>query len=266
MALAGVVALVAAASLSACAPMESSRPASTAPPTVERTAPATPPLDKSSFHLVFHEDFDGESLDHSKWIPQLAWGKVNGEEQQYYDPSALKVSDGMLTITASKQPAGGKPYMSGAIASFEHHEIKYGYVEMRAQVPKGQGLWPSFWMLSTNLKDPTEIDIAEFKGQNPHAVQTTLHWGMGANFKHSSTYTGPDFSAGFHTYGIDWQPDRIVWYVDGIERFRATDHIPDIPMYIIANLSVGGRYPGPPDATTPTKAEYKIDYIRVYEH
>lgn len=215
---------------------------------------------------MFHEEFDGESLDRSKWIPHLAWGRVNGEEQQYYDPSALNFSDGMLRITASEEPAGGKPYTSGAIASFEHYEIKYGYVEMRAQVPKGQGLWPAFWMLSTNLKDPTEIDIAEFKGQNPHRVLTSLHWGLGPNSNHTSTYTGADYSAGFHTYAVDWRPDRVVWYVDGMERHRVTDHIPDVPMYLIANLSVGGRYPGPPDATTPDKAEYKIDYIRVYKH
>lgn len=270
--MAAVVALAAALVVS-CAPMEPVHP--TATEAVDRTTPATsstsatptpPPPDKSSLHLVFEDDFSGKTLDHSKWIPQLAWGKVNGTEQQYYDPSALDFSNGMLAITASKESAGGKPYTSGAIASYEHFDFKYGYVEMRAQVPEGQGLWPSFWMLSTNLKDPTEIDIAEFRGQNPDRVQTTLHWGMGANFKHTSWYTGPDFSAGFHTYGMDWQPDKIVWYVDGVERFRVTDHIPAVPMYLIANLSVGGVYPGPPDETTPAKASFKIDYIRVYKH
>ncbi len=78
-------------------------------------------------------------------------------------------------------------------------------------------------------------------------------------------FVGPDFTKSYHTYAVDWQPNEIVWYVDGVERFHVTENVPSVPMYILANLAVGGDWPGNPDATTPFPSYMDIDYIRVYQ-
>ena len=75
----------------------------------------------------------------------------------------------------------------------------------------------------------------------------------------------PDFSADFYTFAVDWEPGSIVWYVDGVERALTTKGVPDEPMYLIANLAVGGDWPGNPDATTVFPGYMDIDYIRVYQ-
>jgi beta-glucanase (GH16 family) len=81
-------------------------------------------------------------------------------------------------------------------------------------------------------------------------------------------WIGPDFSTDWHVFGLDWQPDVLIWYVDGVERWRYTDreYIPDRTMYILINLAVGGDWPGSPDATTPFPSFYNIDYVRVWKH
>lgn len=221
--------------------------------------------DKRDLQLVFGEEFEGDRVDPKYWNTELAWGRENNEELQYYSEDSLQVRDGMLAITARKQPSHDREYTSGVIASFDKYVYQYGYLEVRARTVKGQGLWPAFWTLSSLPKDPNEIDLIEQVGHNPYRNQMSLHWGFGSAKRHSMTYTGPDYADEFHTYAVDWTPDRMVWYVDNIERFRASDHIPSAPMYLIANLAVGGRYPGPPDETTPETATYLIDYIRVYK-
>src|SRR5690242_17978381 len=106
----------------------------------------------------------------------------------------------------------------------------------------------------------------EFLGLQPHRMYMTLHWGLRPHKgKYHQGFTGDDFSTDFHTCAVAWEPDGVVWYVDGVERFRAPDHSPAVPMYLIANLSVGGRWPGPPNDTTVFPQTYSIDYIRVYQ-
>jgi len=170
-------------------------------------------------------------------------------------------------------PAGRK-YLSGLISSLESFNFTHGYAETRAKLPAGQGLWPAFWQLTTKyVEDVPEIDIVEMLGQEPWKVTHSLHYfDISNNWELISTPTyetaGPDFSQDFHTYGVMWEPKKIVWYVDGVAVKTLTDAdgyvIPKQAMYLISNLAVGGTWPGPADASTPFPARYDIDYIKVY--
>jgi beta-glucanase (GH16 family) len=154
------------------------------------------------------------------------------------------------------------------IASFDRFYFQYGYVEIRAQVPKGQGLWPAVWLLAQGADSAEEIDIMEVLGGDPGTVHTTIHYKRPTGQKMVKGYEthGTDFSADFHTYAVDWEWDKIVWFIDGKEVFRVTDHVPHEPMYLIANLAVGGAWPGYPDQTTQFPATFRIDFIRVFTH
>lgn len=226
------------------------------------------PWAKPGWVLTFHDEFNGSSLDTSKWIDSYPHGARthNNGEQEYYSPTGYSVSGGQLHLTATRQPQGGMPYSSGMIASYSHFSQLYGWFEIRTKVPAGKGMWPAFWLLPANDTWPPEIDVLEILGNEPDKVYMTNHWGSwNDHHQHGVGWTGPDFSQGFHTFAIDWEPGLIVWYVDGIERARSTQGVPDIPMYVIANLAVGGDWPGDPDATTPFPASMDIDYIRVYK-
>ncbi len=165
-------------------------------------------------------------------------------------------------------------YLSGIITSNESFNMTHGYVEARVKLPPGRGLWPAFWLLTKHyVEDVPEIDVMEFLGQNTDTVYHTYHYFEPQNnWAKISTPTyetsHPDWTQYFHTFGMAWSPREIVWYVDGVETRRITDSeykISKQSMYILANLAVGGSWPGEPDSTTPFPAEYEIDYIRAYK-
>lgn len=217
--------------------------------------------------LVFEEEFDGQRLDTTAWRTEMAWGRYTTGELQHYDPGALRVNDGQLDIVASRKVSRDREFASGAITSLGTFEFTYGYVEMRARMPEGQGLWPALWLAAVDASSRSEIDVVEFLGHEPDTMHMALHFDdeTGEHHEPLVTYRGEDFTQGWHTYAIDWTPDAVVWYVDGVERSRQTRGVPDEPMYLIANMAVGGVWPGEPDETTEFPATYAIDHIRVYE-
>jgi beta-glucanase (GH16 family) len=229
--------------------------------------------DKPGWQLTFHDEFDGTALDGARWSKRFKWGeaRINDELQAYVD-DAFEVRDGVLAIVGSKQPGSyaGQTfaYTSGILCSA--FEQRYGYFEARLKVPAGQGMWPAFWLLHTPAaSDVNEIDIHEILGNAPTVAHMTNHWGTayapGQHFFDTSSFDGPDFSAGFHTFGLEWSPDALVWTIDGEVKKRHTgEGIPSVPMYVILNLAIGGSWPGAPDATTPFPARYQVDYVRVY--
>ena len=170
-------------------------------------------------------------------------------------------------------PADAK-YLSGVISSYDSFRFTHGYAETRVKLPYGQGLWPAFW-LSTSfyVEDVPEIDIMEFLGHDRETVYHTYHHFEplnGWNLISTPSYTAKhaDFTADWHTFGVLWDPEKIIWYVDGVETRRITSDeykIANQSMYVIANLAVGGNWPGAPDETTNFPADYELDYIRVYQ-
>lgn len=223
-------------------------------------------LDKPGWKLVFGDEFNDQYLS-TKWATQLRWGRHNPPELQYYAPDAFELQDGLLRIKAERRMVEDQNYTSGVIASFSTFNFQFGYVEMRARVPVGKGLWPAFWLLDSSESGVGEIDILEILGHEPNTVYMTLHYpdANGKSESEQGKFVGPDFSAGFHTFAVDWRKDSIVWYVDGVERYRLTKNVPQAPMYIIANLAVGGEWPGSPSVNTGFPAYFAIDYIRVYQ-
>jgi beta-glucanase (GH16 family) len=220
-------------------------------------------------HLILNEAFYGSGLNTDVWNSQFRWGTTNPPELQEYTPDALRVQPGNgIRLTANKNGSGQLPYSSGMLASYDHFYFQYGYIEIRAKVPQGKGLWPALWLLAQDPQSAEEIDLMELLGQDPHTVYTTLHYQLDNKDKgvKGASIHGPDFSQDFHIFAVDWEWDKIVWYVDGSEVFRVTDHIPHEPMYLIVNLAVGGLWPGAPDRDTPFPAHFDIDYIRVFTH
>jgi len=215
------------------------------------------------------------------------WGPdhvINGERQYYVDRinnpdfghSPFEFDGKHLTITAIKTPehlrasANWQKYLSGALTTFNKFEMKYGYVEMRAKLPKGKGLWPAFWLLhkENNGKRP-EIDVMEYIGDQPNKVYHTYHWLENWNPRRSPngmSASGPDYSQGFHTYAVKWDPGKITWYVDGKEYSSFSNgNVSSENMYLLVNLAVGGSWPGDPNGNTQFPARMKIDYIRAYK-
>jgi beta-glucanase (GH16 family) len=235
-------------------------------PPINQDVGGTPAAD-SSWHLVFDDDFHESQLDGTKWTTSLPWGRENPPELEYYSDDAVRVDPGgPLRIEADKKDVAGHAYTSGVISSLGHYSVKYGFIEIRAKLPSGAGLWPAFWLLPQSLHEVPEVDIVENLGDAPNKLWLTQHW-MEPNGKRMSAqkvYLGVDFSQAFHTYALDWEPSELVWYVDGVEQFRSDQGVPAEPMILIVNLSVGG-WVGSPNAATVFPAYLDIDYVHVYQ-
>jgi beta-glucanase (GH16 family) len=211
----------------------------------------------------FVDEFKGTELDTTRWNIDYPSGKT---ESQFYAPEMLEVSGGVLHITAEHRPQKGYTYSSGIITTQHTFAQQYGYFEMRARIPQGQGLWPAFWLLHSGPLPWTEIDIFEILGHNTSKAYFSNHWRVTTSEHQGLTQsmTGKDLSEGFHVYAVDWKPGKLVWYIDGVRQAETTEHVPAEPMFILANLAVGGKWPGYPDTTTKFPAYMDIDYIRVY--
>lgn len=235
---------------------------------------ANPP--GSGWELVFEDNFAGNKLDSKKWSTCYFWvsdggGCTNGanKELQWYQPDDVIVDNGTLRLRSQRRQMKKYEYTSGMISSHDKFSFKYGYTEMRAKMPKGKGLWTAFWLASQQKKWPPEIDILEHLGAQPRRAYMNVHYGTSRNHKYKiSNWVGSDYSAGYHTFAVQWSPEQIVWYIDGIERKRFEDvkNIPDQPMYVLANLAVGESWiKTPPDRTTPFPSNLEIDYIKVWQ-
>jgi beta-glucanase (GH16 family) len=231
------------------------------------------------WEVAFDDTFNGTEPVAGTWQTRFPWGRDRssvGELQWYVRddlPQAdfFQVADGRLRIVADRcmVPTDiGHEFCSGLISSHDSFAQEYGYFEIRARVPTGQGLWPAFWLLPLDGSQPWEIDVFEILGHDPDTVHMNVHFANENDEEgtRQGEFSGPDFSQDYHTFAIDWNVQQIIWYVDGVERHRVddVDAIPRGPFYLIANLAVGGTWPGHPDETTVFPAYFDIDYIRVY--
>jgi beta-glucanase (GH16 family) len=263
------------------------QPTATATPIPRSTTTSTPLGQTGKWKLIFHDEFNGSTLDSSKWNT-CYFNFVVGNgcdhdqgEQELYQPDEVSVNHGILDLQAEKQTVtavNGKTYHytsgmvstgPGPYSSYSKFTFKYGYVEMLAKLPSGDGLWPAFWLLPANLNWPPEIDIFEYLGKSPTSLFTYYHYSTATNSdKHvGGPQGGSDFSANWHTYAMQWAPGSITWYIDGVERYRYTNAntVASQPMYLIANLAVGGSWPGSTTASTPFPSTFQINYIRVWQ-
>ncbi len=219
---------------------------------------------KAGWYLIWHDEFETQAIDNSKWRVEDA-ALVKNDELQYYTPEDAYVDDGVLVLRSQERPMGGRQYTSGLVETVDRFSQKYGRFEIRAKLPRSKGMWPAHWLLPEDGSWPPEIDIMEMVGHNTQTIVGTLHWGKWPHNKHySGIYRGPDFSKDFHIFAIEWEPDEIRWYVDNKQYSSVKAYIPHQPFYIILNTAVGGNMPGDPDETTVFPQYHRIDYVRVY--
>jgi beta-glucanase (GH16 family) len=228
-------------------------------------------MQKDGWTLTFADEFDGQKLDSSKWTTHYFFPQIINQELQAYIPDAFVLKDGVLHIVAKNEPGvqddKTQAYTSGVMTTDGKFSQRYGYFEIRCKLARGQGFWPAFWLLADGDKWPPEIDIFENLGHESHMLHFTNHWKdeQGKVQSNSQQTSGPDYTTAFHTVAIDWEPDHIIWYVDGQEQCRVTDHIPMEKMYVLVNMAVGGTWPKSPDASTPFPSSFDVDYVRVYQ-
>lgn len=248
--------------------------------------------DLPGWRLVWADEFNlplGSPVDRSKWnVETGGWGWGNSELQLYTESTLNAVHDGRnLVITALEQRLPGARcwygpcrYTSARINTRGKFEQRYGRFEARIKLPRGEGLWPAFWMLGSNfgaVRWPIcgEIDIMEHIGREPRTVHGTIHGpGYSGGEGISKSYTlAADFADKFHVFALEWEPGALRWYVDGVHyQTRTPADLPedarwvfDQPFFIILNLAVGGGWPGAPDASTRFPQRMLVDYVRVYE-
>ncbi len=254
--------------------------------------PAALAQELPGWRLVWADEFNrpvGSPVDRSKWnLETGGWGWGNSELQYYTDSTLNAVHDGRnLVITALEQRPPGLRcwygpcrYTSARLNTRGKFEQRYGRFEARIKLPRGQGLWPAFWMLGNNfgaVRWPLcgEIDIMEQIGREPRTIHGTIHGpGYSGGEGIGKAYTLPtDFAQAFHVFALEWEPEALRWYVDGVlYQTRTPADLPegtrwvfDRPFFLILNLAVGGGWPGAPDATTRFPARMLVDYVRVYE-
>jgi beta-glucanase (GH16 family) len=246
------------------------------------------PSSDPNWELVFSDEFNGLDLNRDVWNTHYYYGRTNdgNNEDQYYTDDSVTVSNGTLKLTADQRGIYGErpipqpdgylqqpewfDYTSGMISSHDKRSFTYGYLETRVKVPAGQGLWSAFWMLPDTKTWPPEIDVMEVLGIEPTRNYMTLHY-VDPTKPHNHGYVGTssagaDFSQGFHTFAIYWSPTHITWYINNTAVLTMTEHIPQEPMYILANLAIGGNWVGPATDATPFPSTFEIDYIRMYQN
>ncbi len=254
--------------------------------TSEESAEASENIDIDGYNLLWNDEFDGEAMNEDIWNYEPHEPGWTNEELQEYTTSTdnVFVRDGKLVIKAIKND---DYYTSGKVTTQNKQDFTYGKVVVSAKVPEGQGLWPAIWMMPTDESyygqwpKCGEIDIMEVLGNNVSTSYGTLHYGE-PHGEQQGTYvlSGETFADSFHEFSVEWEPGEFRWYIDGnlyhtvndwFTAVEGEDEKPypapfDQSFFVQLNLAVGGTWPGNPDETTDfDKAEFEIDYVRVYQ-
>lgn len=242
----------------------------------------TAPTSYAGLSLKWSNEFNQNSIDNTIWGYDLGGGGWGNNELETYTnntKNSFVTSGGYLVLEARQEPYGSVNYTSARMLTMGKKDFTYGRIDVRAKLPKGQGVWPAIWMLGSNIASTPwpacgEIDMMELLGNQPNKIYGTAHWSnSGQNAQLGGNYTMPsgDFSQGFHVFSIGWDSSNIDWYVDNQKYFTAPKSAMvgtypfDNPFFIILNIAVGGAWPGNPDVTTVFPQRMIVDYIRVYQ-
>lgn len=238
------------------------------------------PESYSGYTLVWQDEFNGTTIDPTNWVHETGASGWGNNELQYYTarPENSFISDGKLVIEAKKENYQGAPYTSARMKTAGLREFKYGRIDIRAKLPKGQGIWPALWMLGGNFGSVGwpkcgEIDIMEVIGSEPAKLHGTVHWdnnGSHAQYGQSTTLPSGTFADEFHVFTIIWDNQKIRWLLDDVQ-FNVVDIASaglsefHNEFFFIFNIAVGGNWPGNPDATTVFPQQMVVDYVRVFQ-
>ena len=218
------------------------------------------------YQLSWEDQFDGDKLDPEKWAVRGVGHRRIG----YVSPDAVKLEDGFLELLAFEENDSIKV---GAVGTQNRFMTKYGYYECRAQLQKSLGNWAAFWIQSSKIaqgEDPaefgTEIDIFEFfKGQGEDMVSHNLHWAYGPHQKTSGAFMSrvEGVSEGFHTFALEWTPEKYAFYIDGFKYYEMNTAISHIDEYIILSMELPATMEEMNKAVLPDT--FIIDYVKVYK-
>lgn len=254
-------------------------------------AQSAPNLAPAGWTLTWSDEFNGPNgsgVDPSKWVVETGGNGWGNQELEYYTnrPQNAYEQDGDLVIKVLQEKYKGpdgvtRDYTSARLKTLGKFEQTYGRFEARIKIPRGQGIWPAFWMLGSDIDKPGwpacgEIDIMENIGKEPSIVHATIHGpgysgahGIGAPF---GLTDGSKMADDFHVYAVEWEPNVLRFYVD--EHLYATrtpaalpkgtKWVYDHPFFLLLNVAVGGGWPGSPDTSTIFPQEMLVDYVRVY--
>ncbi len=240
-------------------------------------------------NLVWSDEFNGTSIDSANWTYDIGTGAEKGlngwgnNEWQYYTnrPENARIEDFPgggrgLVIEAKKESYGGSEYTSARLLTQGLQSFTYGRIEARIKLPIGQGIWPAFWMLGSNIDTVPwpgcgEIDIMEYLGHEPTKVHGTIHFGGSKTSSHS--LGSGNFNDDFHVFAIEWEAGEFRWYVDEMHYATQTEWTSSVgafpspfdkPFFILLNVAVGGNWPGYPDGSTVFPQKMYVDWVRVY--
>jgi beta-glucanase (GH16 family) len=237
-------------------------------------APAAPPdYEGRRWTLVFLDEFDGTSLDRSRWNHHYPWSRTHNHSA-YSREENVAVTGGRLVLTAREESFGGKPYTTGVVNTQGKFHATHGYIEARLRMPSAIGSWPAFWMLQDGW--PPEIDIMEFPLSDVSQAHNekyrywwNYHWGTVSDHRSAGAevWQESDLTAGFHDYAVEWTPKAMSFHLDGVRRGEVTDRAAiaeSAGMYIILNYAVGG-WPGEPTSWPAAGDTFEIDWVRAWE-
>lgn len=244
-------------------------------------------VDLSLYDLAFNDEFQGSSIDADKWNTRLTWGpdvSIFDQHQYYVDVqnsanfgyNPFSFDGETLTISAIETPdalrasANEQAWLSGTLTSANKFEFTYGYIEARVDLQPGRGVWPSFWMLSQEVEGLNpQLFVMEYDGSKPDSIFHNYNYqDIDGNLRSPGQWevVQPGISEGFHTIGLEWSPQELLYYIDGEPRYRIVgENVSSQDMYLILNLAIGGVWPGAPDGTTAKPATLVVDYVRVYQ-
>lgn len=244
------------------------------------------PLEYEGMKLVWADEFQKRTLDEANWTYRIGngdWGWGNNEKQYYRKENTSIYNKDFLVIEAKEEEYDGFKYTSSRLVTENKKEFKFGRVDIRAALPKGQGIWPALWMLGGNFDEvgwPAcgEMDIMELLGHIPDEVHSTVHYGK--DFKQrqyhgkpKKTKDGSQFSDQFHVFSLVWEKDNMKFLLDdeliydvGIDDMKEGQPYPfNKEFFFLFNVAVGGNWPGDPNETTTFPQRMIVDYIRVFQ-
>lgn len=244
-------------------------------------------------HLIWSDNFSGPagaSPNSAKWGFDTGGNGWGNKELEYYTPRPANAhldGHGHLVVAARAEDYTGpdgvtRGYTSARLETLHEFQFQYGLIEARIKVPAGQGLLPAFWTLGNNAYESQaswpgsgEIDTMEVVGSEPHVLHGTIHgpWPWAGNQVSNSLYVHSSLASSFHIYGVEWEPERIRFMLDGTAYETITPA--DIrtgaawpfkhPFFLLLDLAVGGEWPGSPNASTHFPAQMLVDWVHVWQ-
>jgi beta-glucanase (GH16 family) len=218
---------------------------------------------------TFDDEFQGTTLDTTKWSPSDTDHLLYTPGIEYLSPDHVIVGNGQVTFHGDKVAHNGYQWQSGEIRSVGKFQQKFGYWEFKMKIPTCMGAWPAAYLLKYDDSWPPEIDVQEDTGNEIATIHQTNHYADDYGRHQMSTVNFPaselDLTT-WHTYAICWEQGELAWYIDNV--YRGSTGEPDadvsnVPMYIRINLGIGDWGGDPNGGTWPQ--DLLLKYARVYQ-